>query len=59
MKIKDWNVMIHRTGFDHSFKSDMRTYDNIRKLETGQGDNYTAGCLLDIIILISTLKWWQ
>ena len=59
MKIKDWNVMIHRNSFDHSFKSDMRTYDNIRKLETGQGDNYTAGCLLDIIILISTLKWWQ
>ena len=48
--------MIHRNGFDHSFKSDMRIYDNIRKLETDQGNNYTTGCLLDIIILISTLK---
>ena len=25
----------------------MRTYDNIRKIATGQGDNYTTGCLLD------------
>ena len=28
-------------------KSNMRTYDHIRKIETGQGDNYTTGCLLD------------
>ena len=48
--------MIHRNGFDHFFKSNTRTYNKIRKLETGQGDNYTTGCLLDIIILISTLK---
>ena len=25
----------------------MRTYDNIRKIATGQGDDYTTGCLLD------------
>ena len=25
----------------------MRRYDNIRKIATGQGDNYTTGCLLD------------
>ena len=23
----------------------MRTYDNIRKITTGQGDDYTTGCL--------------
>ena len=23
------------------------TYDNIRKIATGQGDDYTTGCLLD------------
>ena len=32
--------------FDQPVESDMRTYDNIRKLAIGQGDNYTAGCLL-------------
>ena len=25
----------------------MRTYDNICKIATGQGDDYTTGCLLD------------
>ena len=25
----------------------MITYDNIRKIATGQGDDYTTGCLLD------------
>ena len=28
-------------------KNDLRTYDNIWKIETGQGDNYTTGCFLD------------
>ena len=25
----------------------MRTYDNVQKTATGQGDDYTTGCLLD------------
>ena len=33
--------------FDQSVKIDLRTYDNIRKIATGQGDDYTTGCLLD------------
>ena len=28
-------------------KNDLKTYDNIRKIATGQGDDYTTGCLLD------------
>ena len=30
-------------------KSDIRTYDSIRKITTGQGDDYKTGCLLDYI----------
>ena len=26
----------------------MRRYGNIQKIATGQGDNYTTGCLLDL-----------
>ena len=33
--------------FDQPVKSDMRTYDNIQKIATVQGDDYTTGCLLD------------
>ena len=27
----------------------MRTYDNIRKIETGHVDDYTTSCLLDYV----------
>ena len=33
--------------FDQSVNNDIRTYDNIRKLSTIRGDDYTTGCLLD------------
>ena len=33
--------------FHQPVKSDIRTYDNIQKLVTGQVDDYTTGCLLD------------
>ena len=33
--------------FDQPVKNDKVTYENIRNISTGQGDNYTTGCLLD------------
>ena len=33
--------------FDHPVKNNLITYENIRKIPTGQGDDYTTGCLLD------------
>ena len=33
--------------FDQPVKNDLTTYENIRKIATGQGDDYTTGCLLD------------
>ena len=36
-----------RNLFDQTIKNDLKTYDNIRKIATGQGDDYTTGCLLD------------
>ena len=32
--------------FDQAINSMTKTYENIGKIATGQGDNYTAGCLL-------------
>ena len=32
---------------DQTINSDLKTYENIRKIATGQGDDYTTGCLLD------------
>ena len=48
VEIKDYNVMIDgRNFFDQPIKNDLKTYDNIRKIATGQGDDCTIGCLLD------------
>ena len=33
--------------FDQPVKNDKVTYENIRKITIGQGDDYTTGCLLD------------
>ena len=33
--------------FDQPVRNDLIADDNIRKIATGQGDNYTTGCLLD------------
>ena len=50
VKIKDYNVMIDgKNFFDQTVKNDKVTYDYIRKVTTGQGDDYTTGCLLDYI----------
>ena len=32
--------------FDQPVVNNLRTYDNIRKNATGQGDDYTTGCLI-------------
>ena len=50
VEIKDYNVMIDgKNFFDQPVKNDKVTYENIRKIATGQGDDYTTGCLLDCI----------
>ena len=33
--------------FDQPIKNNKVTYESIRKIATGQGDDYTTGCLLD------------
>ena len=49
-KIKDYNVMIDgKNFFDQPVKNNKVTYENIRKIATGQGDDYATGCLLDYI----------
>ena len=48
VEIKDYNIMIDRKNvFDQPVKNDKVPYENIRKVATGQGDDYTTGCLLD------------
>ena len=50
VEIKDYSVMIDGKNFlDQPIKDNKVTYENIRKITTGQGYDYTTGCLLDYI----------
>ena len=57
VEIKDYNIMINGENFfDKPIKNNKVTYDNIRKIATGQGDDYTTGCLLDYPYFADTYK---
>ena len=48
VEIKDYNVKIDgKNVFNQLTNDDTKTYENIRKIATGQEDDYTTGCLLD------------
>ena len=44
------------TVFGQPIKNNKITYENIRKIATGQGDDYTTGCLLDYSHFMDTYK---
>ena len=57
VEIKGYNIMINGENvFDQPIKNNKVTYDNIRKIAIGQGDDYTTGCLLDYPYFANTYK---
>ena len=48
LKIDNYNIEIDgRNFYDQSTNDLIKQYDEIRKISTGHGDDYTTGCLLD------------
>ena len=48
LKIKNCNIEIDgRNFYDQSINDLIKQYDEVRKISTGQDDDYTTGCLLD------------
>ena len=48
VKIENYNNEIDgRNFYDQPINDSIKQYDEIRKILTGQGDDYTSGCLLD------------
>ena len=47
---------MQKTFFDQPVKNDKVTNENIWKITTVQGDNYTTGCLLDYVYFRDTYK---
>ena len=46
-EIKNYNVLIGERNFNDQSINDSMKFDEVRKVSTGQGDDYTTGCLLD------------
>ena len=48
VNIINYNVLLNgRNFYDQPINDQMKRYNEIRKIATGQGDDYKTGCLLD------------
>ena len=48
IKITNYNIEINgRNFYDQPIDDSIKQYDEVRKISTGKGDDYTTGCLLD------------
>ena len=62
VEIKNYNIEIDgRNFYDQSINNQetndlIKQYDEIRKISTGQGDDYTTGCLLDFAYFKNNYK---
>ena len=57
-QIKDYKFEINDKNFyDQPINDEAKTYENICKISTDQGDDYTVGFLLDYPYLKKTARW--
>ena len=50
IEIENYNIEIDgRNFYDQPISELIKQQDKVRKKSTGQGDDYTAGCLLDFV----------
>ena len=50
MKIKNYNIEIDiRNFYDQSINDLIKQYEEVRKISTGQSDDYSTVCLLDYV----------
>ena len=48
LRIKNYNIEIdERNFYDQQINDSIKQYDEVRKISTGQDDDYTTACLLD------------
>ena len=57
VKFENYNIEIDgRNFYDQSINDLIKQYDEVRKVTTGQGDDYTTGCLLDFTYFFRKLQ---
>ena len=57
IKINNYNIGIDgRNFYDQAINDTIKQYYEVRKVSTGQGDDYTTGCLLDFAYFFKNYK---
>ena len=57
IEIKNYNIEIDgRNFYDQAINDTIKQHDEVRKVSTGQGDDYTTGCLLDFAYFKNNYK---
>ena len=62
IKIENYNIEIDgRNFYDQPINDSIKQYDEIRKISTGQSNDYTTGCLLDFVYFGKKLQtnWFE
>ena len=50
-EIRNYNILIDgRNFYDQPINDLIKQHDEVRKVSTGQGDDYTTGCLLKFVL---------
>ena len=58
VKIVNCNIEINgKTFYDQPINDSIKQYGEVRKVSTGQGDDYTAGYLLDFVYFEKTITY--
>ena len=56
VKIENYNIEIDdRSFYDQPINDSIKQYDEIRKISSGQGDDYTTGCLLGFFYFLKNI----
>ena len=57
VKIENYNIEIDgRNFYDQAINDSIKQYDEIRKISTRKGGDYTTGCLLDFAYFLKTYR---
>ena len=57
IKVENNNIEIDgRNFYEHPINDLIKHYDEVRKVSTGQGDDYTIGCLLDFAYFVKNYR---
>ena len=62
IKIENYNIEIDgRNFYDQPINDSIKQYDEMRKISTGQGNDYTTGYLLDFVYFEKKIQtnWFE